>query len=239
MKLSNRLSAIAAIIPVNTDLVADIGSDHCQLPIFLLESSICKKAIAIENNHGPYEKAKKEAVIAGWDKNITVLFGNGLQPLNDRADVIVIAGMGGRTILEILQNGLEKISNDCLVILQPMQEAADLRQALPAELKIIGEDLVQENGHLFDIIICKKASNDLQEMHSVDPLVLEIGPFLLSSKHPLINVRIEQLKDKYEKIEMYLIKANKKYEAEKINKIIAKLEMIKYEYGCTEPDTDH
>ncbi len=110
-KLSKRLETVVSYIKPNMK-IADIGSDHAYLPCFAVKNGIASYAIAGEVVEGPYQSALNQVEAAQLTEKISVRKGNGLEVLRneDQIDCIVIAGMGGSLITEILEAQKAKIS---------------------------------------------------------------------------------------------------------------------------------
>lgn len=127
--------------------VADIGTDHAYLPIYLVESGRCVSAIASDIRVGPADSARKNVTTAGLCDRIEVRLGDGLSGITpDEVDDIVIAGMGGETIAAILQ-GAEWVKDaHYRLILQPMTRAEDLRRYLLTNGFEIDEERVVPDG---------------------------------------------------------------------------------------------
>lgn len=127
--------------------VADIGTDHAYLPIYLVESGRSPSAIASDIRVGPADSARKNVAAAGLCDRIEVRLGDGLSGIApDEVDDIVIAGMGGETIAAILQ-GAEWVKDaHYRLILQPMTRAEDLRRYLLTNGFEIDEERVVPDG---------------------------------------------------------------------------------------------
>ncbi|MGZ4031269.1 MAG: tRNA (adenine(22)-N(1))-methyltransferase, partial [Tumebacillaceae bacterium] len=98
INISNRLARIASFVPQDMKM-ADIGSDHAYLPLYLAQSGKIVSAIAGEVNDGPFRGAERNVRAHGMKDKISVRKGNGLAVLEPgEVDVITIAGMGGGTI---------------------------------------------------------------------------------------------------------------------------------------------
>ena len=109
MKLSKRLQAIYDMVP--NGVVADIGSDHGKLIISLFQNGIISKGYAIENKKGPYSRLVKAIEDSGCSDSIVPMFSDGISELPSDVDTIVIAGMGGFNIIEILKAHPLKLKN--------------------------------------------------------------------------------------------------------------------------------
>ncbi len=121
--ISKRLGTIAAMVRRGSK-VADIGTDHGLLPIHLIEQGISPMVFATDIGVSPAAVARKNVQAAGLENSITVRVGDGLAPLSpDDADDIVIAGMGGETIAEILSAAPWVKNTRYRLILQPMTHA--------------------------------------------------------------------------------------------------------------------
>jgi len=107
--LSKRLEQVASMV-TKGNIIADIGTDHGYVPIYLVEKGICPKAYAMDINQGPIESAIKNIENYGLSEKIQAIKSNGLEKLEpEKADTIIIAGMGGELIVNILENGLAKL----------------------------------------------------------------------------------------------------------------------------------
>ncbi len=109
MKLTQRLKTIADLVP-NGGIIADIGTDHAYLPVYLIENKIVEKAIAADINVGPLKNAEKTIKSYRYDKYIETRLGSGLTPIKtNEADTVIIAGMGGLLIRDILKESIEVV----------------------------------------------------------------------------------------------------------------------------------
>ncbi|QDR80916.1 tRNA (adenine(22)-N(1))-methyltransferase [Sporomusa termitida] len=189
MKLGQRLQTIAGMVPAGVTM-ADIGTDHAYLPIYLVKEKIVARAIAGDVHHGPYLSAQNAVAAAQLEQYISVRLGNGLAVLQPgEADVVVIAGMGGANIIAILQACPDITSLVQRLILQPMIAAAPVRLWLHTQgWQIVDEQLVQEEGKLYQIIAAEPGAGPLD-----DQSLYEIGPRLWQSRHPLLRLHINEL----------------------------------------------
>ena len=187
MKLSARLALLADCVPQDA-VLADIGTDHAYLPIALVESGRIKRAIAGDVVRGPYQAAKKAVAAAGCEKEISVRLGNGLAVLKPgEAEVVVIAGMGGATIVEILTDLPEITAELKRLILQPMIAAGQVRRWLRENgWRIISEELVEDSGRIYEVIVAEKGESEGEE-----EILEEIGPLLWRKRHPLLRRQLE------------------------------------------------
>ena len=130
MKLDQRLSAVAALVRLGSRL-ADIGTDHAYLPVWLVQNGVCPAAIAADLRPGPLEAARRHVAAAGLEDRISLRLGDGLAPVfPGEADDIVIAGMGGETIAAILAAADWLADARLRLVLQPMSRAEETRRWL-------------------------------------------------------------------------------------------------------------
>lgn len=135
-------------------VLADIGSDHGKLCIAALEQEKCEYAIAADISTRSLDKARALAQKQGYESRMDFRVGNGLRVLQEgEAGSIVIAGMGGRLIANILQEAPQCVQNAECLLLQPMQQSADLRRYLREQsYGIASEWLIVENNRFCEVI---------------------------------------------------------------------------------------
>ncbi len=157
MNLGKRLELIARLIPENS-IVADVGTDHGYIPIFCVKNNISTSALAMDINEGPLLSAQRNIQKYGLESKITTRISNGLENLKkDEANVIVIAGMGGLLIMDILDRGYDVISPDTLLILQPMLAVKELREFLYNKgFSIVEEYVCRDDNKFYNILSVKK-----------------------------------------------------------------------------------
>ena len=158
VKLSPRLSAVVSLIPKGST-VADIGSDHAQLPIYLAKKGISTRVIAGEVHREPFYNACKAVEEAGLNGPVEVRLGYGLNILlPGEVDTIVMAGMGGATIVEILCRQRTVADRAQQLILQPMVAGGLVRRWLLLHgFAIRHEQLVVEDEQIYEAIIANSA----------------------------------------------------------------------------------
>lgn len=192
MVLTQRLLKIAQM--VNYKSVADIGTDHAKLPVYLIENKICDKAIASDVADGPVEACSTTVSKCGMTDFIQIRKGDGLKILAPcETETIVIAGMGGDLISNILEESAEIAAVAKEIILQPMTHIPQLRAFLKNnDFKIIDEVLVNEKDKIYTIIKVVKGKNQ----YSTDFDFL-ISPILIQNKDNLLSEYISKLLCKY------------------------------------------
>lgn len=156
--LSKRLQKAASFVQ-GLNSIADIGSDHSYLAKYLLDENIISYALCVEAVLGPYNKSiiNLKDYIKQDKADVVLSYGiNDVSP--DIIDGVIIAGMGGNLILEILSRDLEKIKKFKKLILQPQNAQSDVRRFLHSNgLEIINEAVVIEKNKFYEIICAEPA----------------------------------------------------------------------------------
>ena len=152
MKLSERLQYIADEIQKG-ETMADIGTDHGFLPLYLLEKRKCPKVIMADISPGSLKKAEINLKLVKPKDCYDLRLGDGIDVLSDgEADVVVIAGMGGLLISDILEWNLHKSRSVRRYILQPRNNPGKLRHWLCLNgFSIMKEGIVREGKFLCEI----------------------------------------------------------------------------------------
>ena len=179
--ISKRLELVASFVPQGAVLL-DVGSDHAYLPIELVEKGKIERAIAGEVVEGPYQSAVKNVESHGLKEKIQVRLANGLAAFEeeDQVTVITIAGMGGRLIATILEEGLDKLSNIQRLILQPNNREDDLRIWLQDNgFQIVAESILEEAGKFYEILVVEAGQMELSASD------VRFGPFLSKEVSPV------------------------------------------------------
>ena len=170
MELSPRLHAIAEQVPQGARL-ADVGTDHGYLPVWLLRSGCIDSAIATDLREGPLNRARETAQQFGVAEQISFRLCDGLSAIRpEEADTVVIAGMGGETIVSILE-AAPWTKEGTLLLLQPMTGFAPLRLWLQENgYQIAGECIAREGKRLYNILTVRGG-----EMPPLSPAELWAG----------------------------------------------------------------
>lgn len=174
--LDPRLSMIARMVGP-CECCADIGCDHGRLGAFLIQTGQCKAMQLTDISEPSLKKARSLMDNLGIADRVRFAVGDGLLALEGTPDVIVIAGMGGATIAQILENGGEKLGAARLV-LQPNVAAPQLRKALCGlDYGITDEQVVQDGRRCYVVIQAEpgKADYGLKQL-TVGPVLLERMP---------------------------------------------------------------
>ena len=182
IKISNRLQAVSRQIPAGLR-VADVGTDHGYLPVYLVVNDIAPKVIASDRGKRPLDSARQLISLLSLENQIDVRLGDGLSVLQpDEAEVICLAGMGGVAIKEIISAGLPLAQAAKRLVLQPQRNVPAVRRFLVSNgFKIVAEDLAEDDGFYYEIIAVEPGLMELTEQEA------DFGPLLLRDGHPLFK----------------------------------------------------
>lgn len=176
MKLSLRLDAIYKMVPYA--VTADIGADHGKLIISLFLDKKIPKGYAVENKKGPYNTLLKALKENNLEEDIIPLFSDGLTDLPKSVNTIILAGMGGRTIINILKKDVSKLKNINTIIVDAHNAIPSLRkEILDLGYVIADEKMVKEDNIYYEII--KFIKSDIAIYSESD---IEFGPILRNEK---------------------------------------------------------
>ncbi len=140
--------------------MADVGTDHGLLPIYIAGSGLSGEIFASDIRSGPLDIARANAEKYGVSDKITFSLADGLDACPPRGvDTVVIAGMGGETIAGILSRAEWAISDDVMLVLQPQTKRRELESWLfSAGAEIFDAAVVEDSGKLYMIICCRRGT---------------------------------------------------------------------------------
>ncbi len=175
-KLSERLMAIASLLP-QCDCIADVGCDHGLLGLYLLQTDKCRTLNAVDISGKSLQKAKTLYREHGVSDRVLLEQLDGLP--QGPAQAAVIAGIGGSISLRIVENGLDTAMRLKILVLQPADDAAQLRRGLLSMgFRILREKIVYE-GRYFPVMEVRYDGILKPQMNNV---FYEIGPY--NMKYP-------------------------------------------------------
>ena len=156
IKLSNRLKTLCNLIDYNAS-VADVGTDHGYLPVYLAQTNRAKSIIASDISAASLETARRFAEKYNVTNAIKFMVTPGLDGITpDDVDTVVIAGVGGETIIEILSNAAWTNTKNTKLILQPQSKVDILCRFLYDNAYNIEEILsIYDKGKYYTIISCR------------------------------------------------------------------------------------
>jgi len=233
IKLSKRLQTVANMVTKGS-VVADIGTDHGYLPIYLAQNNISEHVIAMDVNKGPLNKAFQNIRQLHLESKIDIRLSNGLDLLEkNEANTVIICGMGGKLIVKILERGRDKISQDSELILSPQSEIQLFREyLLHNEYRIVKEDMLIDDGKFYVIIKCKldveacQLETDELEADECD-VYLKYGKYLLEHKNDILKEYLIKEQKSYLKIRENVDNCNSELAEQRIKE-------IDYELRCIE-----
>ena len=220
-KLSKRLSAAATLVR-NGAVCADIGTDHAYIPIYLAQNGISDKILASDINEGPILSARENIAYYGLSDKIETKIANGLDGIeNFRPTDIIICGMGGELIAQIIESSNYVKNSGVRLILQPMTSIRELRLYLQNGFEIIDENIVLDSGKLYQIIC---VAYDGKE-HKMTDAELELGPKNIAKKGILFEKILFSTIAKKQKRREGLLKGG--YDTVEVDKEIQELEKLR------------
>ena len=188
MKLSARLAVIASYVE-NGDKVIDVGTDHGYIPIYLAEKGSCTFIAASDINIMPLNKAVSNAEEAGVKDKINFFLSAGLNNVQPNSvNKIIIAGMGGETIISILKDAPWTCSDGVSLVLQPQTKAYELLAWLhDSGYGVFDASLVRDDGRMYCVFLAKKGSGG------------DVLQILKEKGDPLLPSFLDALIDKYDR----------------------------------------
>lgn len=230
VKLSERLTSLARMVSCGGTL-ADVGTDHGYVPIYLMENGQMERAIAMDIGKGPLLRAKEHIRLYGMEDVIETRLSDGVEALEvGEADSILIAGMGGNLILHILESGKDVVNSAKELILQPQSEIDKVRRYLyEHQLVIDQEKMLVEDGKyytMFHITVGQKEDVNMNALTNEEREVcLHFGYHLLMGADPVLYEYLNKTKLQLEQILSQL------EEQEQTIAIETRKEQIKKEYS--------
>ena len=226
VKISNRLTTAAALVTQGYTL-ADVGTDHGYIPIYLLQQEKIPSAIAMDINEGPLERAKEHIALYGLQAYIQTRLSDGVAALKPgEVEAVLIAGMGGGLVIHILQDGEQVCRTAKELILQPQSEIERVREVLREEgYTILAEDMVYEDGKFYPMMKVQYQGENENAQKASEVLKLSdlYGGLLLQNRHPVLKTFLEKEKLIYTDIKENLAKQPA---SEKIRTRLAEVEDI-------------
>ena len=250
-----RLQTVASFVPNGANL-GDIGTDHAYLPIALYETQRISRAVAIDVHEGPYQSALTAVKARHLEAVIDVRFGDGLMPLESgEVNVLTLAGMGGKTMLDILSARPDVLESVHHLILQPQGAESAVRLALLGDgWRLKAERLVEEDDRIYVVMAYSKGDgwdgaelqtlerNWTQRLHPflengsilaaefqtlVQKIVWHFGPLVLEERTDLLT----RYMDEYESM---LARRMEQMKKSHNTEIIAKIREVSEELALVE-----
>ena len=213
--LSNRLKIVADMVTKGNS-VADIGTDHGYVPIYLIKNGICPKAYAMDINEGPVKSALNHIRQEGLEDKINVILSDGMEKLiPNMADSVIIAGMGGELIVRILRDS--KVNDTVKEFILSPHRDIDLvrRYVLEHNYHIEKERMLKDAGKFYTVMKVKPG----KEEHPYSQVEYMYGRHLLREKNPVLKEYLEIQYHKFSKIKETM-KENNSRNMEQVEKVL-------------------
>ena len=222
MKLSQRLQAAADMVLPGKP-VADIGTDHCFLPLYLVEENRCPFVIASDRSSVLTQASVAAVRERELENSISVRAGDGFSVLEEgEVGTACLCGMGGLTIIDILTAAGKKLATVERLVLQPQRDVAKVRGFLAEKgWQIVAEQLVFEDGFFYELLAAQKGQMQLSELDKF------AGPLLLSNGHPLLPGFLENKQRKLLALTEVLKEKNTKTSQERLFSVKKELCLIR------------
>lgn len=193
VKLTPRLQIIANEIKAG-ETMADIGTDHGFLPIYLWETGICPHVIMADISRGSLDKARDNCQMLHPEQEFDLRLGSGIEVLgNGEVDAVAIAGMGGILMTEILGVDLAKAHSFRRLILQPRNHVGKLRYwLLNNGFKIVNEQLVREGKFICEILTVEPIEVAVSMNQDEDDIEYEFPHSLIRFRNDLTEEYLQR-----------------------------------------------
>ena len=193
VKLTPRLQIIANEIKAG-ETMADIGTDHGFLPIYLWEAGICPHVIMADISRGSLDKARDNCQMLHPEQEFDLRLGSGIEVLgNGEVDAVAIAGMGGILMTEILGVDLAKAHSFRRLILQPRNHVGKLRYwLLNNGFKIVNEQLVREGKFICEILTVEPIEVAVSMNQDEDDIEYEFPHSLIRFRNDLTEEYLQR-----------------------------------------------
>ena len=185
IQLSKRLLAAAGMV-TKGNIVADIGCDHAYTSIYLCQTGIAPRVIAMDVNKGPLAGAKEHVEEAKLSGQIDIRLSDGLQNLSPgEADTVLLCGMGGLLMIKILSDYPETTASLKELILQPQSEVGEVRKFLHNKgYRITNEHMLKEDGKFY--VMMRAVLCDTPQAYETECEYL-YGKLLLEEKNKVLK----------------------------------------------------
>ena len=191
--LDSRLSLCASFVRQDSKL-ADIGTDHAYLPVWLCQNGVCKSAVAADINPEPLSRGQLTIAQAGLEDKVKTRLSDGLKSISaDEADDIVIAGMGGELIAKIILDCEYSRDKDKRFILQPMTKSELLIERLCQNgFEILSQDCCVASNKCYTVLLVQY-SGEKRAYSEVYPYICELKPKENETHLRFLKAHIERL----------------------------------------------
>lgn len=187
ISIDDRLKSVASLVD-NCDVIADIGTDHGYLAIYLIQKGITNKAYATDIAINPLNSAKENIEKYQLSEKIETILCNGLTLLPQNINCVIIAGMGGKLMIDILSN--RKYDYDTYVLQANLHHYALRKYLSENGFEIIDEKVTYAHKKYYEIIKVRHGKQSLSENQ------LTFGPINLINKNLLFINKWKEVRQK-------------------------------------------
>ena len=201
-RIPKRMLAIANLAD-NSKVLADVGCDHAYISINLLEKGKVDRIIASDLREGPLNIAKDNIKLEGFEERIETRLCAGLCGYEaGEVDTILISGMGGMLVKEILSESIDVVKMADTLILEPQSDLRVVRAYLKdIGFEIIDEDMLNEGGKYYQIMKAVKSKERIEDCDDLGAMAEnEFGPILIKKKHPVLLEFLKKRKNHFERL---------------------------------------
>lgn len=214
---------------VTHEVIADIGTDHGYVPIYLYQKGRIKKAYACDVRKGPLEKCRKNIALYGAEDVIETRLGSGLTPLKaGEAETAIMAGMGGMLIIHILQDSPEVAASLTELVLSPQRDFAEVRKYLhEIGFAIKEEHTIKEDRKPYVLMRCEREAERYER--EIEYLY---GKRLLEKKDPILKEVLLHEEGKYSRLLENLKKNPTENAQKRLPEVERKLALMREALEC-------
>ena len=239
-RLSERLHAVARLVGEGL-VLADVGTDHAYVPIYLCQQKRIPRAIAMDIRMGPLERAREHILQYGLQAYIETRLSDGVAELRPgEVDSIVIAGMGGGLTIRILSDGQKVCHRTKELILQPQSDVCHVRSYLAENgYAVEAEEMVAEDGKFYPMMRVHWAEATAAAAASMEGTVdadsalrrdveMLYGKGLLAARHPVLGTYLEREERNLNKIKTELAAQPQ------VGQVAKRMREVSYRLECNE-----
>ena len=223
MELSVRMRAAANLVTPG-QRVADIGTDHAYIPVWLVQHDRAVSALAMDVREGPLTHARASISKYGLTDRITTRLSDGLDGLTGgEADCVIMTGMGGMLMIRLLERGLGVLETVSECVLGPQSDLAEVRAFLQAHHWMIAdEEMVLDAGKYYTL---------MRVVHGETPPLAEAealyGPVLIRKRHPVLREYLDKEMAHLENIRQGLLKQSTEKSRCRLGEIETQIQLVR------------
>ena len=216
IKLSDRLMMSVNMVTKGYS-VADIGCDHAHTCIYLVKKGIAPNCVAMDVRKGPLSHADANIRLYGLEGCITTRLSDGLDSLAEgETDAVIITGIGGTLMVQILEKGLNKAAAAKELILQPQSDIGMVRRFLRENgFTVVSEAMVKETGKFYNSMKAVPCKEKSYEECADQEVFDEFGRLLLEGRDPVLSEFLQVMQRKTQRVLLRIKEEGSKESMEK------------------------